>query len=37
MFENIMAGIIGFLAVSFALIMLYIAIDPKFEKSPDKT
>ena len=34
MFNNIMLGIFGFLTISFAVIMLYIAIDPKFEKKP---
>ncbi len=33
-FDNIMLGIFGFLAISFAGIMLYIAIDPQFEQKP---
>jgi len=36
MFDNIMLGIFGFLAISFAGIMLYAAIDPHFEKNPKK-
>jgi len=36
MFDNIMLGIFGFLAISFAVIMLYAAVDPHFEKKSKK-
>jgi len=36
MFDTIMLGIFGFLAISFAGILLYAAIDPKFDKKTNK-
>lgn len=36
MFDTIMLGIFGFLAISFMLILLYAAIDPHFEKKTKK-
>lgn len=38
MFNNIMLGIFGFLAISFSLILLYAVIDPEpKQKQPNTT